>query len=402
LDNKIILKVSKWKDNAVAPVIFMIDDIANISVKKVSSSHLKIGEDWGQYGFQKNSMWDFLSKNLLNKFTDIKTTFFLVTDKRAPMAIGESYSYNNAIDKDKEFIEFLQYLEKNPSVELAYHGTNHGKASIKHEDFLQEWETFKSLNEAISEIERGKSLFKNIVKSYPTGGKYCGYEAGKFGDESISKTGFKWWCYHWDGILWDKNINNSKYDYDLTLNKGVVDIPSTVDASTLSLKIIKKLFTRKYLKSLYLFLTEGKTIEKHLDTLYNNKEVISIQEYSSPYRTDNRIQYPNIVSDIDNLNYIFSYLSKKDIWYTTCNELADYYLARLNIKIKFIEENKFIILSNQDLSSEITLISQFRGKKVSLCDSEGKFLLNFQKKRDEIYVTYSFERNKEYIISILN
>ena len=397
------LEVAKWKNNSVAPVIFMIDDIANVSVKKNSNSDdLKIGEDWGQYGRDKNSMWDFLSKNLLDKFPHLKTTFFLVTDKRSPMALGETYSYTQSMDKDKKFMDFLQYLEKNLQVELAYHGTTHGKAFTKHEDFLQEWETFESLDMAVSEIKRGQEFLKKVLGSYATGGKYCGYESGKFGDASISKAGFKWWCYHWDGILWDRGLINSKYNYSLELNQGVVDIPSTVDASTLSLKVIKKLFTRKYLKSLYLYFKEGKSIEKHIESLYVNGEVISIQEHTSPYRTDKRIQYPNIVSDIDNLNYIFTFLSKKDVWYTTCNELADYYLAKLNVKIEIGEKGRFKILSDGDFSGSLTLVTPFKGKKLSLCNAEGKFLLNFQHKGNELYVTYCFKKDKSYIIETVN
>ena len=393
-----ILKIAKWKDNSVAPVVFMIDDIANISIKNSKSKTLKVGEDWGQYGREKNSMWDFLSKNLLERFPHIKTTFFLVTDKRASMALGESYSYTERIDKDKKFMSFLHYLDGQSNIELAYHGTTHGEASLKHEDFLQEWETFKTLDMALSEIKRGEELFKKVLSSYPNGGKYCGYEAGKFGDDSIAKRGFKWWCYHWDGIIWDRGINDkkSKYNYNLELNQGVVDIPSTVDGSTLSLKIIKKFFTRKYLKSLYLYLKKGKTIEKHINSLYNNGEVISIQEHSSPYRTDGRIQYPNIVSDIDNLNHIFSLLNKKDIWYTTCSELADYYLTRLNVTIQMQKNNKFQLVSNSNTVTELTIVVSYMGKKLSLCNEEGKVLSMCKWKKDEFYVTYLFESNKIY------
>jgi hypothetical protein len=318
------------------------------------------------------------------------------------MALDEAYSYTQPINRDKKFIEFLHYLEENPQVELAYHGTTHGKASLKHEDFLQEWETFNTIDEATSEIDRGKELFKGALNKYPTGGKYCGYEAGEFGDDSIAKTGFKWWCYHWDGVLWDRGISDTKYSYDLTLNQGVVDIPSTVDGSTLSLTMVKKFSTRKYLKSLYLYLKGGESIEKHINSLYNNGEGISIQEHASPYRTDGCIQYPNIVSDIDNLNYIFSFLAQKDVWYTTCSELADYYLARVQSQINLTKVDEFEILFDNSLSSELTLVTSFKGKELSLVDEEGNLLLNFKKKRDELYVTYNFKKNEKYKIIILN
>jgi len=299
-------------------------------------------------------------------------------------------------------MDFLCYLDAQPNIELAYHGTNHGEAFVKHEDFLQEWETFKSLDSAIETIEHGQNIFKKVLGSYATGGKYCGYEAGKFGDESIAKSGFKWWCYHWDGVMWDRGTREDKYSYDLALNQGVVDIPSTVDGSTLSLKMVKKFFTRKYLKSLYLYIIKQKTVEKHINSLYHLGQVISIQEHSSPYRTDGRIQYPNIVSDMDNLNYIFSFLAKKDVWYATCSELADYYLARLNVTIDMQKNNEFRILSKHNLTVELTLVTPFKGEALSLHNAQGKPLLTFKYRRDELYVTYLFKRDEVYNIIKLN
>jgi hypothetical protein len=392
-----ILEVAKWKYNAVSPVVFMIDDIANISIKKSKSKELQIGEDWGRYARDKNSMWDFLYINLLKKFPKIKTTFFLVTDKRAPMALGQKYSYTQRADRDKKFIDFLNYLHHHPNVELAYHGTTHGEANIESKDFLQEWERFNTLEETKSEIARGREIFKTTLGSYPTGGKYCGYEEGKFGDDSISQMGFGWWCYHWDGIIWDKNSTDKRYSYDLEFRKGVVDIPSTVDGSTLSLKVIKKLFTRKYLKSLYLYIVEGKTVERHIESLYKEREVISIQEHSSPYRTDDIIQYPNIVSDIDNLNYIFSFLAKKDVWYATCSELADYYIDRVNSKIVYIKDNEFKILSNRE-KVELTLIIPFEGIDLFLYDKDDNFVLKFVHKGGDLVITHDFRVNEVYKI----
>ena len=395
------LEIAKWKDNAVAPVVFMVDDIANISMKQNNSNTLKVGEDWGQYARDKNSMWDFLSKNLLDKFPEIKTTFFLVTDKRAAMALGEEYTYTEAITKDKKFIEFLKFLHKHKNIELAYHGTTHGEAALKHDDFLQEWETFDTLEEAEKNINRGKELFKKVLESYPTGGKYCGYEEGKFGAESISKTSFKWWSYHWDGMLWDKNSKDSKYNYDLEFNQGVVDIPTTVDGATLSLRLFKKFFSKKYLKSLYLYLKENKTIEKHINSLYENQQVIAVQEHSSPYRTDGKIQYPNIVSDIDNLNYIFTLLSKKDVWYATCDELADYFISRSHIEISMENNNIFTLISKKFDTVETTLTLKDNKSLYELYDNDDNFITKFKIKNHSSYLTYCFNTNISYKINIL-
>jgi hypothetical protein len=345
-------------------------------------------------------MWDFLSKNLLDKFPKIKTTFFLVTDRRAPMALGEEDTYNKSIVEDKKFIDFLKYLNYNENVELAYHGTTHGEAAIEHDDFLQEWETFPTLEYAEKEINRGRKLFKKALGVYPTGGKYCGYKEGDFGSESIANTSFKWWAYHWDGIKWDKNSKDSRYNYNLEFNRGVVDIPTTVDASTLSLRIFKKLFTKKYIKSLYLYIKENKTIEKHIESLYKNGQVIAIQEHSSPYRTDGKIQYPNIVSDIDNLNFIFSLLSKKDVWYATCDELANYFISRSHIKISMENENTFKLISKKFDTVETTLTIKDNKKLYALYDNDNNLITKFKVKNHVSYLTYHFNINIIYKIKI--
>ena len=391
------LKIAKWRDNCSSPVLFKIDDLANIYIKKSSSKKLKIGEDWGHCSFDKNSMWDFLTKNLLNKFPHIKTTFFLVSKKRASITEDTHYTYNQAMDGDKKFIDFLKYLHQNPKVELSYHGTSHGKAGKDIKDFQQEWETFQTLTEAITTISEGKELFKSILGDYPTGGKYCGYKEGNFGKDSITQSGFKWWCYHEDNLRWDKKSIDKRYTYDLEFIQGVVNIPTTVDASNLSLKIINKLFTRKYLKSIYLYLKEGKTVEKHIQSLLKNKEVISVYEHTSPYMTNDTIQYPNIISDIDNLNLIFTLLEKEHVWYATCDEVANYFIDRHNTKIE-VKGNSFKLLSHKNLNSEITLTLPYKGEILSLYNEENQFIKRFILNKQELYITYAFEINKLYKI----
>jgi hypothetical protein len=395
------LKIAKWRDNCSSPVLFKIDDLANIYIKKSSSKNLEIGEDWGQCAFDKNSMWDFLSKNLLNKYPHIKTTFFLVTKERASITQDTHYTYNRAMDGDKKFIDFLKYLHQNPKVELSYHGTTHGKTGKNVEDFQQEWETFQTLNEAITTISEGKELFKSLLGDYPTGGKYSGYKEGNFGKDSIAQSGFKWWCYHEDNLMWDKSPIDKKYTYDLEFIQGVVNIPTTVDASNLSLKIVNKFFTRKYLKSIYLYLTEGKTVEKHIKSLLKNKEVVSVYEHTSPYMTNNTIQYPNIISDIDNLNLIFALLEKEHVWYATCNEVANYFIDRQNTKIE-VNENSFKLLSNKDLNSEITLTLPYKGGVLSLYNDQNQFIKTFRLSKEELYITYAFKINKLYKIKNLS
>ncbi|HHD82225.1 MAG TPA: hypothetical protein ENK94_03435 [Campylobacterales bacterium] len=391
------IKLAKWKDAKQAPVIFMIDDIANVLMKKSFSSSLKIGEDWGHAAMDKNSMWDFLSKRLLTHFPEIKVTFFLVTGKRVSMREDESHTYAKRMDEDQKFINFLHYLDKHPQVELAYHGTTHGEAGQSYEDFRQEWETFNTLEEAIARTNEGIELFKTVLGHYPSGGKYCGYKAGKFGDESIAKTGFKWWSYGEDYLKWDKDDSNPTYSFDLSMNQGVVNIPTTLDSSTLSLKITNKWYKRKYLKSLYYYLFRNKTIEKHLESLYNNQEVISIYEHTSPYRSDKVIQYPNIVSDIDNLYYLFSLLSHKDVWYATGEEVANYYLSRENATLK-VENSTITLNANENFESPLSLVITDTNTSYALYDMEKTLLTKAIEKSGKQIITYPFVANQRYQI----
>ena len=58
------IEIAQWKYNATSPVMFMVDDLANICIKNNDSTDIVIGEDWGHNTTKENSMWDFLNKNL--------------------------------------------------------------------------------------------------------------------------------------------------------------------------------------------------------------------------------------------------------------------------------------------------------------------------------------------------
>lgn len=392
------IEIAKWKNSANSPLLLAIDDLANIYVKQSSSKDLEIGEDWGHYASLKNSMWDFLQKNLLERFPEIRTTFFLVTKKRAPIVKSSPYSYAEAIDANDGFSDFLRQLHANDKVELAYHGTTHGEAGERVEDFVQEWDTYGSLEEALERINEGKELFKKVLGEYPQGGKYCGYKEGKFGKESIEKSHFKWWSFHQDDFMWDKNSTDERLTYDVNYIQGVVNIPTTVDASNLSLRAYKQLFTRKYLKSLYLYFKEHKTVERHLESLYNNKQVIAVYEHTSPYMSNKDRQYPNIVTDIQNLNIIFSYLKDKDVWYATANEVADYFIARTTTNLEQQKRGFLLTFSDEAPSKELTLVVERVDEKLALYDEDKNLLKRLSVKPTESYVTYCFEANRRYFI----
>lgn len=356
---------SKWKYGAKAPVMFMIDDLCNKYMTDKRDGNY-VGADWGGKGIKKDSFWDFLSEKILNQFPYVKVTIFIVVGRRESISKTGKSSYSEAIDQNEDFMELIDLLSKNNNVELAYHGLTHGKETEQNQ-FIQEWKMYETLEEAIDTTNQGKQIYRDMTKEDFRGGKYCGYEYNEISDESICKTGFKWWCRHWEGGSF-YNRSQKHYSFELEEFNGVVDIPTTVDGSLFSLKCWRGIFSRGYVKAIYYKLFKKITIENIINYLIENQYVISIQEHTSPHREDRKIQYPNIVSDKENLIYLFEYLQNFDLWYATGSEIEKYYRVYMNTEIKYkldcivvvcesieFENEQLTIRIEQDLAKEITL-----------------------------------------------
>lgn len=384
----------KWKNGADSAVMFMIDDLANIWHDENLNGVCDIGEDWGHQAYEKNSMWNFLCKNFLDKFPHLKVTFFLVVGKRASIINNKKYTYCDDILVDEKFLAFLRDLDKNPKVEIAYHGLTHGIGGNKTEDFVQEWQTYKNLDEAIETIKQGREIFYKALGHYPRGGKYPGYAYNSFSDESIVKTGFDWWCRHLDVLLEDKRGDYENYSYEIERFDGVIDIPSTIDGAYYSLKAMQYLFTRKYVKSFLYRIVKGRTVEKLIDERVKNNQIISIQEHTSPVRTDGRIQFPNIVTDKNNLYHIFKYLERYNLWYATGSEIADYYNVYEKTEIKKLSNGKYQIKTDEkNIGKEISIkISGNKNNKIKIGE---KILSPVANNIGEIFNIELYETNFE-------
>lgn len=386
----------KWKYDKQAPVMFMIDDLAN---KYIKLSNNKIyGGDWGAKCFQKDSFWDILNENILKKFPYVKTTMFLVVGKRSPIILKGNEFYSETIDGSSEFSDFINELSSKDNIELAYHGYTHGIATQNIDEFREEWETFHTLDEAIDTIEIGKKLFEKVTNKVFLGGKYCGYKFNEFSDKSIVKSGFQWWCRHWDAELFYSNREN--LSFELEEFEGVVDIPSTIDGSFYSLRNISKIFSKKYLKALLMFIGKGITLEKQIKFLADNKYIISIQEHTSPYRVDKKIQYPNIVSDKENLNYIFKYLQKYNLWYATGSEIAQYYKAYSNTNVRIIE-NKLLVESSESYDQvDLTIKINCTGASEIILYNDNE-TIKLSKHDDDFIGEVTVSNKNEYTIKVI-
>ncbi len=156
----------KWKMDAQSPVMFMIDDFANVWVDKNENNKLDKGEDWGHFCKDSNSMWDILEKSIFTQFPEVKTTLFTVVGKRAPIINGKKKIYSATILQDDKFVDFLNEINKSKNIEIAYHGVTHGITGINRFEFKEEWETFNSLEEAIENIEIGKEILYKAIGEY--------------------------------------------------------------------------------------------------------------------------------------------------------------------------------------------------------------------------------------------
>lgn len=365
----ILLEISicKWYNNAASPVLFFIDDFANVWVDANGNEIIDLEEDWGYWKNHKNSSLTFLKEVILKDFSSIKTTFFTPVGVRVGMIEAPKIKITSKmINCDEETKNFFKNVNDQESFEIAYHGTTHGKVGITRNDFKQEWKLFKTIDEAVETINKGKEIYKDVFGYYPKGGKYCGYEVNEFSDESIDVTNFLWWCRCYNGgLLEGKNGNiihigrDSLINFDIKTfgNNEVIDIPTTLNGGLLTgtlnqdkntLKGIVRIILRSYLLKRKLNI---------IDFLLENNLVVSIQEHISPARDDGRRQFPNIFDDQESLKSIFNYLSGKNVWYCTGTELAEYCILRDNIKFRKINSNEFKIEYAGNRKLEKLLIS---------------------------------------------
>lgn len=349
------ITICKWFNNADSPVLFMIDDLANVWVDSTDNKKLELGEDWGYWKNEKNSSFGYLKEEILSSFPNVKVTFFVPVGKRVGMISNPKIqSISDFINCDDKTKKFFREIHQNPKFELTYHGTSHGRVGERSSDFKQEWELFNNVDEAVKMIEYGKEIFKDTTGEFPKGGKYCGYVSNQYSDESIDLSGFSWWCRFWNrGLDEDQNcliggtdINPlTNYDIKYFGKNKVIDIPSTINGALLTdiysgeIKTYKDIIKR-VLKKLII-----RRRFKQVEYLLKNKLVISIQEHISPARDDGKRQKPNIFDDKHSLLMLFKYLENKNVWYCTGTELANYVYIRDNLEIVINDKKGAMILN---------------------------------------------------------
>lgn len=335
--SKLSVQKCKWRNNADSPVMLMVDDLTNAWFDKNGNGLLDTGEDWGAGKYGDNSVMNFIETQLLEGYPEVKITFFLIVGRMASFTSENNFTYAAPVNADNEAAAFFRRVYKDERYELAYHGLTHGIAAST--GFTQEWKTFPDLGTAVDVNKKGIEVYRNTFGEPPEGGKYGGYKRNQFGDKSIDLCAFKWWCRDWYGEECYSEQNAHLFDLCYFGKNKVVDIPSNIHGFW---------WTKKQIR-----------------TLLQRRQIISIQEHIAPFRTDGKIQVPNIVNDFQQLRSLFKYLGDKNVWYSTCSDVANYFIAYTESRIYDVHDDYFRVEYTGPAGLEISLIIDARSKGIS-------------------------------------
>ena len=353
------VQICRWKGGAVAPVCLMVDDLANVWIKTRSGRDPRPGDDWGHWGRVRNSSLWWLENRVLRGFKDVRVTFF-VTMSRAPETVESRYrGHFGSIAEDDTIADFFRGVHATPRYELAYHGFTHGVSGTGQRPFIQEWESFGSLDEAIEVTNRGREVFRVVTGEYPRGGKYCGYKRNAFSDASIDRCGFNWWC-RFDTLSANPVGTERREGFSTSRfgERRLVDLPSTVHGGAISMPPGRKASMRWWY-SLLLLYKRRMEFRRHLEFLIAHGLPVLIQEHSARSRTVEEPQTPNIVDDTRGLRWILRWLSRANVWHATCSEIAAYVSLRDEVRVELIEGGRAIQLEGVPEGTAAELSLQF-------------------------------------------
>lgn len=372
------VRVAPWPNDVDSPVIFMIDDLANVWIDTNRNGRVDWGEDWGYAQDSEGSSLKFLEEQILARFPDVKVTFFVTVGERAPVIRNGRYPcYARPINATDESKIFFKRLHDSYQYELAYHGLTHGiPGTSSSKEFVQEWVSYRSLEEAIRTIEEGKRIYFDVCGEFPKGGKYCGFVKNAFSDKSIEDTGFLWCCREWSRGM-SGIPDEERFAVKYFGQRRVIHIPCTVSGGVVGLRptLATSHGVRRYLG----YWRSWFRMRWQVTKLLYARQVVSIQEHIAPSREDGVRQRPNIFDDKESLLSIFRFLAGKNVWYATGTEVAEYFEARENIQIRVMTNNMFQLqYTGRVVDPSITLVIDLepvvetRANTVLLVDPDGQ------------------------------
>lgn len=353
-----MLEIAKWYNNFQSPAVLMIDDLSDAYIDVYAESYKN---DWGYMCDTDGSSFNFLKKELLATFPQIKITFFTPYLKHNVINENSQFKFKKfALGERAEYTEFLKRLN-DEGHEIAHHGSDHGKyidESIPStvNNWIHEWALFKDVNSGVTTTLAGGKKFKEACDIDVVGGKYCGYIMIDNSQEIIDQCKFLYWC--------DKpSYNIGEYNENFFGKNNIISFPTNLAGNSfVRLTYLSGDESRDKKKKVFKYLQPLYNIYSYINLykLYKKQQIISIQEHNSPSTTAAIVQSANIVTDIESLKKIFGFLSKLSIWYANCKDIAKYIYIRENTKIKISNDQLEIYFNNKKniMDSVISVISE--------------------------------------------
>jgi hypothetical protein len=298
----------------------MIDDLTDGWIDADGSGRPGAGNDWGFGCAERGSSFDRLRERVLDRFPEVRTTFFVPVDRAPDLAPPVRSCVFHAADRRPEFGEFLGKLAFDPRFELAYHGKEHGRAGPRTEDYVPEFAGYPSVDAALENIERGKEIWRRVLGSAPAGGKYPAYARGEHGDSAVSRAGFTWWCRTYDRGAKPAAAPGA-FEPTFFGDPPVVDVPSTLHTPRWPAELVRSA------------IRSPRSTAKQLAVLLAGGDPITVQEHIAWSRPDTLRQRPNVQDDEPALVRLFQRLRAFPVWHATCGEIAAYFEARSRTEI---------------------------------------------------------------------
>lgn len=366
-----MFEIAKWYNNFQSPAVLMIDDLSDAYINVYKEDYKN---DWGYLCNSNGSSFDFLTKELLNNFPEIKITFFIPYLKHAVINENTKYEFiKHALGERQEYTDFLKFLDEQGH-EISHHGSDHGEYINKNivstvNNWTHEWALFKTVESGVKTTLEGVVKFKKVCDLDVEGGKYCGYISIENSQEIIDKCNFLYWC--------DKpSYNICEYDEIFFGTNNIISFPTNYPGNSfVRLTYLSGNKKRDQKKKFFKFFQPLYNIYSYfrLYKLYKNQQIISIQEHYSPSTTAGTAQSANIISDINSLKKIFSFLNNLHVWHANCRDISKYIYVRENSTIE-VKENQLNIFFDNSNNIANPIISLVNEKVFSLENNNQTFL----------------------------
>ena len=376
-----------WPDEARVAACLMVDDLTDGWIDRDGSGEPVGANDWGAGLDKPGSSFRHLLEGLLQDFPEVRTTLFVPVAREPDIAPARYPCHFRPIDQRPEFVRFLREVDADPRFELVYHGRTHGMPGPTVADYVPEFSLHASVAEALTDIEAGKRIWRNVLGTDPVGGKFPAYDSGAVGEQAVDESGFGWWCRRWDRDL-------SAADDPLALsprlfgNTPVVDVPSTVHGGWLTQPSLRRLPLRTIPGALRYRRILRRSLERQLDGLLACRGVVSVQQHITSSRPDGDPQTPNLRDDAPTLRRIFDRLRAERVWHAPCGEIARYWEARQAASFRAVARDAFLLdwTDRRERGTPLSLV--LSGPTIP-----DRFRLVGEKDEHEACVTRRFGRN---------